>query len=74
MMSRLNAEELAEIDGVEPEFLAEAIDGYEETIQECKKHVKMHEAQRKRYNRYLDESKHNLFMALPLHLLIHYCL
>ena len=69
MMSRLNAEELAEIDGVEPEVLAEAIDGYEETIQECKKHVKMHEAQRKQYNRYRDESKHDLFMDLPLHLL-----
>lgn len=57
-----------EIDGITPEDLAEMIEGYDEVIQECKKHFKMHTAQREEFNRLKEEAKRDLLQGLPLHL------
>ena len=57
-----------EIDGITPEDLAEMIEGYEETIRECKKHFQMHVAQREEFNRLKEESKSDFLQQLPLHL------
>ena len=45
-----------DIDGVTPDDLAEAIEGYNELINECKKHAKMHETQRKEFNKLKEEA------------------
>ena len=57
-----------EIDGVTPEDLAEAMEGYDEVIKECKKHVEIHTAQREQFNDLKEEALRNFLQDLPLHL------
>ena len=54
-----------ELDGITPEDLNAEIEGYQEVIDECKKHVDMHTAQRAEYNRFLQLSKEALEQQLP---------
>ena len=57
-----------EIDGVTPEDLVEAMEGCDEVIKECKKHVEMHTAQHEQFNDPKEEALSKFLQGLPLHL------
>ena len=57
-----------EVDGITPEDLAEMIEGYDEVMSECRKHIEMHTAQREEFNLYKGISKQDYDLDLPLHL------
>ena len=72
-LSRQKAELLKQIDdgkldGITPEELHAEIDGYDEAINECKKHVLMHTAQREEFNLLVQFSKLSLQQGLPMEL------
>jgi hypothetical protein len=58
-----------ELDGITPEDLNAEIEGYQEVIDECKKHVQMHTAQREELNRLTELSKQALQQMLPMNLM-----
>ena len=62
-MNGLANDELAEI---MPEMLAGEIEGYNETIRECKKHIEMHVAQQEEINNLKEEAKNDLHVSLDL--------
>ena len=56
------------LDGITSEELHAEIDDYDEVINECKKHVLMHTAQREEFNRLVQVSKLSLQQGLPMEL------
>ena len=58
-----------EINRITPEDSAKQIEGYDEVILECKRHSKMHVAQREEFNSLKAQSKSDLLTGLPLHLM-----
>ena len=60
-------EQLAEIT---PEMLAEEIDGYNETILECKKHIGMHVVQREKISDLKEEAKNDLHVSFELKMML----
>ena len=63
LLDGLADDELAEIT---PEMLAEEIEGYNETICECKKHIEMQVAQREEINNLKEEVKNDLHVSFDL--------
>ena len=63
LLDGLANDELAEI---APQMLAEEIEGYNETICECKKHIEMHVAQQKEINDLKEEAKNDLHVSFDL--------
>ena len=56
------------LDSITPDELLKEIDGYDELIAECRKHVEMHQAQREDYNKLRDIAKEDFKNDVPFDL------